>query len=377
MKILVLSCNTGGGHNSCGLALVQAAEAAGHCAVMEDFMTLFGGRFSRKMGNLYVWIVKNIPFAFGLIYNLGELISSNKRKSPVYYANRNTAKRLWEHLEREKFDVILAPHIFPTEALSILKARGKKIPPVIAIATDYTCTPFWEETDCDYFVTPGERLNAEFIKKGIAKERLLPFGIPTRADFAAKKSRAEARRQLGLREDGKLYLIMSGSMGFGRVEQLAARLERSRPGDSTMVIICGSDKRLHDRLKKQFNGIDSVIIEGFTDSVADYLSACDVVFTKPGGLSSTEAAARRVPIVHTSPIPGCETRNSAYFKANGMSLAPRGIKNQVAAGLRLAEDAALAEKMRTAQSKNVNPDTAAEIMGFISRYERAGDNNVC
>lgn len=369
MKILVLSCNTGGGHNSCGLALVQAAENAGHYAVMEDFMSLCGGRISKKAGGAYVWIVKNMPMLFGLIYNFCALISSNKRKSPVYYAHKKLAARLGEYLEKEKFDFIFVPHIFPAEALSVLKAAGRSVPPVAAVATDYTCTPFWEETDCDYFVTPGAELNVEFIEKGIAEKRLLPFGVPVRAEFSREKSRAEARKRLGLCETGEIYLIMSGSMGFGRVEQLSKLLERLRPENSGMVMICGSDKRLHDRLKKKFAASRGVVVEGFTDSVADYISACDVVFTKPGGLSSSEAASLRVPIVHTSPIPGCETRNAAYFSKSGMSVAPRGIKRQVAAGLALAADKNRAEKMLAAQRENINPNAAAEIMEFIRRYE--------
>lgn len=38
------------------------------------------------------------------------------------------------------------------------------------------------------------------------------------------------------------------------------------------------------------------------------MAAADVLFTKPGGLTTTEAAVKGIPIVHTRPIPGCETK---------------------------------------------------------------------
>ena len=80
-----------------------------------------------------------------------------------------------------------------------------------------------------------------------------------------------------------------------------------------MVIICGNNKRIYTVLQKQFQNNPRVHILGYTNRVADYMDACDVIFTKPGGLTSTEALVKRIPIVHTAPIPGCETANRNFF----------------------------------------------------------------
>ena len=48
---------------------------------------------------------------------------------------------------------------------------------MILYLTDYTCIPFWEETNCDYYITPHESLNGEIIKRGIKKEKLTSFEI--------------------------------------------------------------------------------------------------------------------------------------------------------------------------------------------------------
>ncbi|MFR7377325.1 MAG: hypothetical protein ACLUTZ_10315 [Oliverpabstia sp.] len=76
----------------------------------------------------------------------------------------------------------------------------------------------------------------------------------------------------------------------------------------------------------------NVKVLGYTDQVAAYMAACDVIFTKPGGLSSTEAAMMRIPMVHTNPIPGCETKNVEFFQKHGMSIGKRSFVGQVRTG---------------------------------------------
>ena len=87
LKILILSCDTGEGHNSAGKAIKEAAEHKGHSVTMIDMFLLSGKGTSHAVSGAYIGIVKHIPFFFGLLYKVGMLISSDKRKSPVYFAN--------------------------------------------------------------------------------------------------------------------------------------------------------------------------------------------------------------------------------------------------------------------------------------------------
>ena len=94
MKILILSCNTGEGHNAAGKAIREAAIRCGHTADMLDMFLLSGKKTSHAVGGAYVELVKHMPHAFGMLYKIGMAISSNKHKSPVYYANALMAKKL-------------------------------------------------------------------------------------------------------------------------------------------------------------------------------------------------------------------------------------------------------------------------------------------
>ena len=94
--------------------------------------------------------------------------------------------------------------------------------------------------------------------------------------------------------------------------------------DTQFVIICGTNKKLQKVLTDMTDSNDAFKIIGYTDRMSGYMAAADVFVTKPGGLSSTEAAVTGVPMIHMPSIPGCETRNLRYFESHGMSLSLKG-----------------------------------------------------
>ena len=237
MKILILSCNTGEGHNSAGKAVMEAALLRGHEVEFMDLMLLGGKPVSHMVGGAYISIVRHIPAFFSLLYKVGGLISSSTRKSPVYYANSLLAGRLDRYIKEHSFDLILTPHLYAAEVLTCLKHRGLLSVPVIAIGTDYTCIPFWEETDCDYYVIPHEDLIDEFAKRGVPREKLLPWGIPVRQNFMKEWDKREARKICHIPQESKSYLVMGGSMGFGKIQIFVLELACRMEADEDMVVI--------------------------------------------------------------------------------------------------------------------------------------------
>lgn len=124
--------------------------------------------------------------------------------------------------------------------------------------------------------------------------------------------------------DVPMFLVMSGSMGFGKLAVFAAELAlRCRNGEH-IVIICGNNAKIERILRKEFHFNKRVHIIGYTNHVSLFMDACDVIYTKPGGLTSTESLVKNIPIVHTAPIPGCETAN-LHFLVQDISLSPQSI----------------------------------------------------
>lgn len=364
MKALILSCNTGGGHNSAGRAVAEELLARGDEAYVLDYLCLAGEGVSRLVGDGYVQIVKKTPRLFGVIYKLGMLVSKLMRKSPVYYLNGKMAKYLDQYLRENPVDVIVMPHLYPAETITYMKRKGMQLPLTVAVMTDYTCIPFWEETDCDYYIVPHERLKKSCVKRGLPEEKLLTFGIPVSRACRKEITKEEAREKLGLSRDGKYFLAVGGSMGAGDLAKLVEYLLKACR-EEQILIVCGSNGKVERKLKELYGDTENVTIMGFTTQMPLYLKACDVLFTKPGGLTSTEAAAAGIPMVHTDPIPGCETANRKFFTRLGISVSTMTLRGQVEQGIALMREPELVEKMKKSQKKNIHGDAVVTLCDFI------------
>lgn len=188
MRVLILSCNTGEGHNAAAKAMLERIREQGHEADMVDIMLLASKRTSKWVGGCYVWVVNHMPRLFALLYKAGGTISSPKHKSPVYWANTFMAKHLQAYLQKHPCDIILTPHLFPAETATYMKKHQMLKQKVVAISTDYTCIPFWEETECDYYIIPHKDLQNEYQLKGVPAHKLVPLGIPVGLAFGKPKS---------------------------------------------------------------------------------------------------------------------------------------------------------------------------------------------
>ena len=84
MKVLILSCNTGGGHNAAGAAVAEALERRGHTAVLTDFLSLAGEKVSKAVCGTYIGVVKNAPLVFGVTYAVWAVRSVMQTELLVY-----------------------------------------------------------------------------------------------------------------------------------------------------------------------------------------------------------------------------------------------------------------------------------------------------
>ena len=157
---------------------------------------------------------------------------------------------------------------------------------------------------------------------------------------------------------------MTGSMGYGNAEALVAALRTRIPG-ADVLVMGGNNERLKRTLRTTFAEDAQVSVLDYTNEVSLYLDAADLLFTKPGGLSSTEAAVKGIPMIHTAPIPGWEAENAAFFETLGLSCTGDTPEAQAdaAAALLAAPDAM--EQMRKRQRAEINPHAAEDIATLL------------
>ncbi len=368
MRVLILSCATGEGHNSAAKAIQEYFQMQNIACDVADTLSLVSPAFSQTASDIYIFSTRTRLFK--LLYEAGTMVSGHRSKSPVYFANKLYCGKLLEYIKENDYDTVICTHLFPAEALTAL-IRSKKLPAItVFIMTDYTCIPFVEETQLDYYVIPHDHLTEECVKKGLAREKILPFGIPVKQTFYTSRSktriRMECQQLFGERinENEKWLLMMSGSMGFGNLKDLVKQIIGECGMNVELFLVCGNNTKLQQTLIKEFSCHENITILGFTDRISELMDACDVLFTKPGGLSSTEAAAKKIPIIHTAPIPGCETKNAEFFHYHGMSYSSSDISEQVKQALRLCDDQPYRNKMIDSQTMNINPETSRDILNI-------------
>lgn len=360
MRVMIFTCGTGGGHNSAAYALREEMLRRGHEVQLMNPYELKSAKLAGVIDKSYIKLVQTAPILFGAVYRIGKRYRKSLRKSPVSRFNSKIAPFLKEYLDAHHFDVILMTHFLPGGILANVKEQGGQVPPSILIATDYTCVPLTEETTADAYVIPTKELTDEFAVIGIPKDRIYPLGIPVSMVFSDKKGKAAARKELGLPDGKRCILIAGGSMGAGKIMDILNVLTQQYCSQNTQyIVISGRNPSLHEQLQEQYG--NSMIILQHTSKIASYLSACDVFISKPGGLSSTEAAVSEIPLIHITPIPGCETANAEYFSRLGMSYYVQNFEEELVSVLSHLEGDDASANMRRAQRAGINKKSAFDI----------------
>ncbi|MBR4909872.1 MAG: glycosyl transferase [Clostridia bacterium] len=318
MKVLLLSCNTGQGHNSAAKAIKDYFEKHGVKCDIKDALAYWSEKSSKIISSGHVYIYRNLPKLFGIGYKFEENHPAKGDKSSfMYNLVTRGCKALKADLDESDYSAVVCTHIFPAMMLTKIKKKWGLDIPTYSVATDYTCCPGTSETDVDYYFIPHADLTDEFIAAGIPKAKLVDSGIPVNPIFYKKSSRAYAKGFLNLPEDKKIALIMCGSMGCGPIKQFVEMLPEMLPENAHLVVICGSNRRLYKSLNKHEHSNVSII--GYTTRISYYMDAASVILTKPGGLSSTEAAVKHLPMIFINAVPGCETRNFDFFLSRGFA----------------------------------------------------------
>ena len=355
--VLLLSCGTGEGHNSAAKAIAQALAQRGVACRIADPLALDGARAGARAAAVYNGMIRRSPAAFSLLYRAGRVYSSARLPSPVYAACARFAGPLQAYVDAGGFDAVVCTHLFALEAMTAARERYGCRVPCFGVLTDYSCIPFFAETRVDGYFIPHDDIAPQLCARGIPETRIFSTGIPVSPRFAEPLPQAQARRALGLDEDGPLLLVMSGGAGCGAVRRICGELARR---GARACVLTGHNAALRAGLEAKYAaaGIRAI---GFTDRVRQYMAAADALITKPGGLTSTEAAVAGVPLVQLEVYAACDAANAAFFAERGLSVRARTPHEAVGAALALAADRQAAQHMRAQQRRHIHPYAADAI----------------
>lgn len=323
MKLLILSTSTGSGHLKTAEAVRLYAERhRSDIKVREvDYLKYLGPAVDKIISGGYVNIVKLLPMLYGKLYNGAK---DTKLKKLVEILDTMSLSKMAELISEVKPDAVLCTHPFPLETLSILKARESLDLPLVATITDYTVHPKWIYGNVDAYIVPNDDFVLDLVQKGISVERVHPLGIPVGEGFSniSQYEKDSFINELGLDEGVPTVLIMSG--GFGLINISETFRDVMSSSKNLQVIACaGKNEEMISSLEKIYSEMDTdnkAVIMGYTDKVNLLMSISDVIITKPGGLTVTEAMHMRLPIVIKFPIPGQEEENAEYLLNCGIAM---------------------------------------------------------
>ena len=316
MRVLILTCNTGGGHNAVAAALAESFRRLGVSSDTADGLSFISQKASRFVSKWHTRFYRRYPKLYKAGYMSAENdAESNDRDNPVYRYMARGARRLDRAIQDGGYDAVVCVHVIPAMMMTELRRQHETGPVFCFVATDYTCSPTVGGCTPDICVIPHEELAEEFVSCGIARETLLAAGIPVRAVFRERGDRAAARSELALPPEGRHIVLMSGSIGCGPMADIAAELEKRMEQGDFASVLCGSNRQMLYALRRRgFRRVEAV---GFTNRVHRYMDSADVLVSKPGGISITEAGTRGTPLLLADMVGGCETRNQEFFHARG------------------------------------------------------------
>ena len=110
-----------------------------------------------------------------------------------------------------------------------------------------------------------------------------------------------------------------------------------------------------------------MVVKGFIDNVNDYMDAADLVITKPGGLTSSEALAKRKPLVLMDPLPGVESRNLGFLVNNSLAVYANKYMNEDEVVMQLLSNEERLRVMRETQEKLGKRHSAKRLGRFYYR----------
>ncbi len=319
MKILFLSVPTGQGHHQTAKAVVEHFQGNEEveCRFL-DVVDNISPVLADSLQKGYLLSTKMTPRVYGTLYDLTDKRDHTKEEGLGRLFKTPLNNKLLKYIKLFNPDIIVCTHVFAAIALSYLKRKYPIRAKSIAIVTDFTIHPYWETTELDYYVTASELLSFQAIKKGIPTQKLKPFGIPIQPKFSTKFTKQEACAKLGL-DDKFTVLLMMGSMGYGNDVLSSIRSLDGMNENFQLIIVCGNNKKLKEHIDAMHKH-KTMITYGYTDEVSTLMDAADCIITKPGGLSTSEAMAKNLPIIMMEPIPGQEDRNKEFMLNNGLAM---------------------------------------------------------
>ena len=371
MKVLIFYASYGGGH-------LNAAKSIESCILdnyknidveLIDCMKYVNKTLEKVTTAAYREMAKKAPWAWGKIY-------SDSQKGPLAHissrSNQIMAIKLLKLLREKQPDLIVSTHPFGSQMCSYLKRKGKISAKIATIMTDFAPHDQWLVGNdfTDYYFVAHNKMKHYLINKNIPVTKIHTCGIPISNRFLNNYDKKEILKKYNLSEQKQTILFFGGGeFGLGKT-RTAEIFENFVTSNANIQIIAVAGR--NPKMKATFQEIvdrnnksNIVRILEFTNEIPELMSISDLVVTKPGGLTTSESLASRLPMVIINPIPGQEEENAEFLESNGIAVWIKKSDNAEQIINNLLFDTKKLEIMRNNTSILAKPNSTKDICDIL------------
>ncbi|HVJ50310.1 MGDG synthase family glycosyltransferase [Desulfitobacterium sp.] len=322
LRIIVFSATYGAGHVRAAEALIEAIRTKTPSAEIThvDSMAFLSKTLNKVIKNTYIEVIKHSPRLWGKFYYRTAKIPPDSVLQK--FLNVIGRSEFLNYIEELRPDVIICTYPVIAGVLAQLRLRGVLHVPVVAVVTDYAVHNQWIHPGVDLYFVGNKDVSEGLVTRGIEPQRIHITGIPVSPRFEQPLDRPEICERLHLDSDHPVFLIMGGAYGvLGGAKKVCRILAESEMPVQSLVV-CGRDEKL-------YKSLDGIVAEaknpmhrfGFVHNVEDLMAVSDMIITKAGGLTVSEALTRHLPMLIYKPIPGQEEENAHFVQRVGAGIA--------------------------------------------------------
>ncbi|MFZ3101374.1 MAG: glycosyltransferase [Desulfitobacteriaceae bacterium] len=321
LRVLIFSAAFGAGHVRAAEAILEAIRAKEPSA---EIMHLDFGEFLNKTINsviksTYIELIKHTPKLWGKFYYRTSKISPHS----VFqrFLNGLGRRGFLEYIHSLQPDLIICTYPTVAGILAQLRLKHALDIPLITVVTDYAIHSQWIHPGVDLYIVGCQEVCDGLVSRGIEKRRIKVTGIPVSPKFEVSMDRQIIYQKLGLDIERLTLLVMGGAYGVLGGAKWVSKIIAESEAPVQAIIVCGQDEKL-------FKSLDTIISEarnpilrlGYVRNVEELMTAADLIITKAGGLTVSEALTKRLPMVIFRPIPGQEEANAIFVEKIGAGL---------------------------------------------------------
>lgn len=315
-KVLILTASTGEGHNQAARSLEEKYEEKGYITYKLDFFKDTSKVMNKLVADGYRVLAQNFPGFYGVLYRAVDRKSFNRLTRAGYMAIK---RQVYRRIEEIDPDVIIATHPFAVGLIDQLKAKNRIDCSFISVVTDFKAHYAYVAPTVDAYITGSEYTKKTLVDRNIPESKIYPYGIPVKKAFQGYTEPKYIRPESG----GKFHvLVMGGSMGSKDIAKVVKRLVMESE-NYYLDVVCGRNQSLYTSLMRKYSDAvekNKLTIHGFVKNIPEMMDEADIIVTKPGGLTTTEALSKKLPMIIPFAIPGQEKENADFLADVGVAI---------------------------------------------------------